>query len=48
MENKIDINNLFLFKLIEKSLFTNRQIQIIYNFKNKEHSQKFKQCIKQV
>ena len=36
MENKVDINNLFLFKLIEKSLFTNRQIQIIYNLKNKE------------
>jgi hypothetical protein len=36
MENKEDINNLFLSKLIEKSLFTNRQIQIIYNFKNKE------------
>ena len=36
MENKVDINNLFLFKLIEKSLFTHRQIQIIYNFKNKE------------
>jgi len=36
MENKEDINNLFISKLIEKSLFTNRQIQIIYNFKNKE------------
>jgi hypothetical protein len=36
MEIYADINNLFLFKLIEKSLFTNRQIQIIYNFKNKE------------
>ncbi len=36
MENKEDINNLFLSKLIEKSLFTNRQIQIIYNFKKKE------------
>ena len=36
MERNVDINNLFLFKLIEKSLFTNRQIQIIYNFKNKE------------
>jgi hypothetical protein len=35
MENKEDVNNLFLSKLIEKSLFTNRQIQIIYNFKNK-------------
>ena len=36
MESNADINNLFLFKLIEKSLFTNRQIQIIYNFKKKE------------
>jgi hypothetical protein len=36
MENKEDINNIFLSKLVEKSLFTNRQIQIIYNFKNKE------------
>jgi hypothetical protein len=36
MENREDINNLFLSKLIERSLFTNRQIQIIYNFKNKE------------
>jgi len=36
MENEEDINNLFISKLIEKSLFTNRQIQIIYNFKNKE------------
>ena len=36
MENKEDINNLFLSKLVEKSLFTSRQIQIIYNFKNKE------------
>ncbi len=36
MENKEDINNIFLSKLVEKSLFTPRQIQIIYNFKNKE------------
>ena len=28
MENKEDINKLFISKLIEKSLFTNRQIQI--------------------
>ncbi|MDQ3084370.1 MAG: hypothetical protein M3Q77_06090 [Thermoproteota archaeon] len=36
MENEQNINNIFLSKLVEKSLFTNRQIQIIYNFKNKE------------
>ncbi len=36
MENNEDINNIFLSKLVEKSLFTPRQIQIIYNFKNKE------------
>lgn len=36
MENKEDINNIFLSKLVERSLFTSRQIQIIYNFKNKE------------
>ena len=36
MENKENINNIFLSKLVEKSLFTSRQIQIIYNFQNKE------------
>ena len=36
MENNENINNIFLSKLVEKSLFTPKQIQIIYNIKNRE------------
>ena len=36
MENKENINNIFLSKLVEKSLFTPKQIQIIYNIKNRK------------
>lgn len=36
MENVKDINNLLISKFIENSLFTSRQIQIIYKIKKKE------------
>ena len=34
MKNDISENNLLISKIIENSLFTNRQIQIIYNIYN--------------
>ncbi len=36
MNSIISKNSLLLEKIIEKSTFTNRQIQIIYNIQNKE------------
>jgi len=35
MKDTNDINNMLFLKLIENSIFTHRQIQIIYNFNNK-------------
>ncbi len=34
MKDTDDINNMLFLKLIENSIFTHRQIQIIYNFNN--------------
>lgn len=36
MESKLDLNNSVLLKLIENSLFTHRQIEIIYRLNNKQ------------
>ena len=36
MKDDININNLLISKIIENSLFTNKQMQIIYNIYNNE------------
>lgn|SRR6185437_852548 len=40
MEYNINENNILISKIIENSLFTNRQIQIIYNIYNNEKKPK--------